>query len=133
MLFQPLVGTAWATVQLTFADRSTYTDALGRTRTWESAERRTRPRNSPVDGVGIIAILEKADGPEIILQRQFRPPIDQVCIELPAGLIDEGESVETCALRELREETGYVGNVVEGSASVSPLMFNGPSSHLSSY
>ncbi|KAI9793698.1 MAG: hypothetical protein M1816_007593 [Peltula sp. TS41687] len=107
--------------------RCTYTDPLGRSRTWESAERRTRPKDAPVDGVGIIAILKKADDEaEIVLQKQFRPPVDQVCVELPAGLIEEGESIETCALRELREETGYVGTVVEGSGSVSALMFNDP-------
>ena len=46
---------------------------------------------------------------------------------MPAGLIDAGESVETCAIRELKEETGYVGEVVKVGTSVSPLMFNGQS------
>jgi 8-oxo-dGTP pyrophosphatase MutT (NUDIX family) len=58
------------------------------------------------------------------LQKQFRPPIDQVVIEVPAGLIDEGESAEECALRELREETGYVGRLVEGWEGTG-VMFNG--------
>ena len=39
-----------------------------------------------------------------MLQKQFRPPIDAVAIEVPAVLIDEGEALEQCALRELREE-----------------------------
>jgi hypothetical protein len=42
--------------------RTTYKDPLGTTRTWESAERRTRPKGSEIDGVGIIALLEKKDG-----------------------------------------------------------------------
>jgi ADP-ribose pyrophosphatase len=75
--------------------------------------------------VGIVAILDKSSGPELVLQKQFRPPIGKVCIEVPAGLIDEGETPEECALRELREETGYVGEVVTDGMGVSPLMFNG--------
>lgn len=43
----------------------------------------------------------------IILVKQFRPPIGAKTIELPAGLVDPGESCETAALRELKEETGY--------------------------
>lgn len=101
---------------------TTYTDPLGKQRTWESAERSTRPKSSPVDGVGIVAILQKPSGPELLLQKQFRPPINKVVIEVPAGLVDEGESAEESAVRELREETGYVGVAAE----VSPIMFNDP-------
>lgn len=68
-----------------------------------------------------MAILEKSTGPEIILQKQYRPPIDKVVIEVPAGLVDAGESAEQAAVRELKEETGYIGVVSESS----PVMFNG--------
>lgn len=81
----------------------------------------TRPKNSPIDGVGIMAILNKPTGPELLLQKQYRPPVDKVVIEVPAGLIDEGETPEECAVRELKEETGYVG-VAERTSTV---MFNG--------
>lgn len=57
----------------------------------------------------------------MLLQKQYRPPIDKVCIEVPAGLVDAGESAERAAVRELKEETGYVGVVSESS----PVMFNG--------
>jgi len=59
------------------------------------------------------------------LQKQWRPPIDAVVVEIPAGLIDPGETVEECALRELKEESGYVGKVIEGDFGVSGIMFNG--------
>ena len=81
----------------------------------------TRPRGSTIDGVGIVAILDKSSGPELLLQKQFRPPIDKVVIEIPAGLVDPGEGAAESAVRELREETGYHGVVSE----MSPVMFNG--------
>ncbi|KAI9840861.1 MAG: hypothetical protein M1838_003871, partial [Thelocarpon superellum] len=105
---------------------TTYTDPNGKVRTWESAERRTRPADSLIDGVGIIAILQRPTGPELLLQKQFRPPVDKVCIEVPAGLVDPGETPEICAVRELKEETGYVGEVVRDGTGISPLMFNDP-------
>lgn len=57
-----------------------------------------------------------------MLQRQYRPPVNAVCIEIPAGLVDEGETPEQAALRELKEETGYVGEI---SMSTS-VMLNDP-------
>ncbi|RDL41547.1 Nudix protein [Venustampulla echinocandica] len=101
---------------------TTYSDPLGKPRTWEHAERRTRPKDSDIDGVGIVAILEKATGNEIVLQKQYRPPLDKIVIEVPAGLVDAGESAEEAAVRELKEETGYVGVVTEST----PIMFNDP-------
>ncbi|CZR62891.1 probable MutT/nudix family protein [Phialocephala subalpina] len=101
---------------------TTYTDPTGTERNWEHAERPTRPKNSEIDGVGIVAILDKSTGPEIILQKQFRPPINAVTIEVPAGLVDAGETPEEAAIRELKEETGYIGKVSE----TTPVMFNDP-------
>jgi 8-oxo-dGTP pyrophosphatase MutT (NUDIX family) len=109
--------------------RTTYTDPHSVTRTWESCERLTRPKGSDIDGVGIVAILQDPKNPDVtpqlVLQKQWRPPIDAVVVEVPAGLIDPKESAEECALRELKEETGYIGVVVEGDFGVSGIMFNG--------
>lgn len=68
-----------------------------------------------------MTILNKESGPELLLQKQYRPPIDMVVVEVPAGLIDAGETPEVCAVRELKEETGYVG-VAEETSTV---MYNG--------
>ena len=40
------------------------------------------------------------------------------CVEFPAGLIDEGESPEEAAVRELKEETGYEGKVLDCSPTI---------------
>lgn len=58
------------------------------------------------------------------MQKQFRPPIGKITIEVPAGLVDANESAEECALRELYEETGYRGEISETQKS--PIMFNDP-------
>jgi ADP-ribose pyrophosphatase len=73
----------------------------------------------------LIAKQVQKQGPSILLQKQWRPPVGKVVIEVPAGLIDEGETPEECALRELKEETGYTGQVVNGEFGVTPIMFNG--------
>lgn len=99
-----------------------YVDPHGKERDWEYASRTTRVEGADCDGVGILAILQKAGNPEIVLERQFRAPIGGVCIEMPAGLLDPNESIETCAERELHEETGYIGK----AQSVTPLIFNDP-------
>ena len=69
------------------------------TRDWESVER--------VNCSGIVGIVPVTDSGEIILIRQFRPPVNGYVVELPAGLCDMGEALEDAAKRELIEETGY--------------------------
>lgn len=56
---------------------------------------------------GAVVILAALDNGKLILERQFRYPLRQVFLELPAGKIDAGEHPLDTARRELREETGY--------------------------
>jgi len=57
---------------------------------------------------GAVAVVPLLDDGRIVLERQYRHPIGQVQIEIPAGKLDAGESPLACAQRELLEETGYV-------------------------
>ncbi len=54
--------------------------------------------------VVVVAVLP--DG-QLLFERQFRYPLRRAFVELPAGKIDAGEDILSCARRELREETGY--------------------------
>jgi ADP-ribose pyrophosphatase len=59
---------------------------------------------------------------EVVLVRQYRPPLERLELGLPAGLVEEGEEPEAAARRELAEETGYGGGEWEplGAVASSP-------------
>ncbi|KAJ1324598.1 ADP-sugar pyrophosphatase [Microdochium nivale] len=100
-----------------------YTDPSGSPRTWEATRRTTKPRDSPVDSIHILAVLVRDSSehgealPHILLEKQFRPPAGKVTVEFPAGLVDAGETPDEAAVRELLEETGYVGTVLPDPAA----------------
>lgn len=87
----------------------TYVTPEGQERKWELCERTTRA--GLADAVDVLAILKKEGEPKrIVLVKQFRPPLKRYTIEMPAGLVDAGESAETAAVRELQ--------VCKGSLSI---------------
>jgi len=63
----------------------------------------------------IVALLDPSDAadPRVLLIRQYRYATDGFIYEIPAGRLDTGESPESCAGRELREETGYTAEKLE--------------------
>jgi len=58
-------------------------------------------------GVGIVAITNES---KVLMVRQYRYPMEEELLEIPAGKLDNGEDPFKCALRELSEETGYSAN-----------------------
>lgn len=56
---------------------------------------------------GAVVVVPILPNGNVILERQFRYPLRQVFIELPAGKIDKGEDILATGQRELFEETGY--------------------------
>lgn len=58
------------------------------------------------DWVNVIAITE--DG-KYVMERQYRHGLGETCVELCAGVIEDGETPIEAAKRELEEETGYTG------------------------
>lgn len=63
-----------------------------------------------LDAVGIIALN---DNKEVIFVKQYRHAIESDLLEIPAGLIEDLEDAEACAIRELKEETGYRATKIE--------------------
>lgn len=90
-----------------------YKNKLGDDRTWTVASRKNKEelseiylneKEGEVDAV-VIAAYHK-EYKKLILIKQFRVPINNYIYELPAGLVDNKESIEIAVKRELKEETG---------------------------
>jgi ADP-ribose pyrophosphatase len=60
-----------------------------------------------VDHPGAVAIVPILEDGRILLVKQYRYSTGKELLEIPAGTLEKGEAPDTCARRELREETGY--------------------------
>ena len=88
----------------------TYTTADNRQKVYEIISRNKNIqsiediRNQNTDGVVIIMTDDKNE--KILLNKEYRMAVADYVYNFPAGLIDEGETPEQAAVRELKEETG---------------------------
>ncbi|MBK8575666.1 MAG: NUDIX hydrolase [Elusimicrobia bacterium] len=58
--------------------------------------------------VAVVAVVGgKKHDPDLLFVQQYRHPVKEVTLELPAGKLDLGESPRACVNRELEEETGF--------------------------
>ena len=92
-----------------------YEDEKKQIHKWEGLHRKNN-----AEAVIIIAKMVPTD--RYIIIRQFRPPTNSYILEFPAGLVDRGETREQTAVRELSEETGYLGEV----GKISPRLYSSP-------
>ncbi|TMK86990.1 MAG: NUDIX hydrolase [Actinobacteria bacterium] len=67
---------------------------------------------------GACAVVAITAEGEVLLVRQFREALRRETLEIPAGVLEEGESGAECAARELLEETGYRAIRVEPLATI---------------
>ena len=81
------------------------------------AREKGKPRTSQADAVCIVPMLP--DG-KLLLIREFRYPVNGWVVAFPAGLIDEGESMQEAIDRELMEETGCRVRTDMGSRAIAP-------------
>jgi ADP-ribose pyrophosphatase len=71
-------------------------------------------RREIVEHRGAVALVALDSDGNCLLVRQYRPPVGDYLLEIPAGTLEEGEDPADCAARELAEETGYrPGTLIE--------------------
>jgi 8-oxo-dGTP pyrophosphatase MutT (NUDIX family) len=91
------------------------------------------PNGSQVDDFyvretrGFVILFAITPDDQVIFTREYRHGFGEHLLGLPGGQIDEGESPQECARRELAEETGYAGSEPElvGSFIVAPVNSDG--------
>jgi ADP-ribose pyrophosphatase len=67
-----------------------------------------------------VAIVARTPDGRFPIVRQFRPALEKLTWELPAGTVDQGEAPTECCRRELLEETGYPARTVHALGSYAP-------------
>ncbi|MCC5842451.1 MAG: NUDIX hydrolase [Opitutales bacterium] len=84
----------------------TFAGRAGREGAWTYVRRR-----KTVGAVCAVATRQAGDARELLLVRQYRHPVEREVLEFPAGLVDAEEDPRVSVLRELKEETGWTGEL----------------------
>ena len=102
----------------------TYIDKRGRDRIWQVASRSKQPKcitgKFGLPDAVIIVPFHTVEN-KVVITREYRIPLADYEYGFPAGLIDEGETIEQAARRELKEETGLDVTRVTG---ISPSIYS---------
>ena len=111
-----------------------YSNKGGNVKNWIIASRKEKENlegvylnNKELQDDAVLIVPFHKEEEKIVVIRQFRVPINSYIYEMPAGLIDKGESPQTAITRELKEETGLdvieiLKNTVKGQLFLSPGM-----------
>ena len=111
-----------------------YSNKGSNTKNWIIASRKEKENlegvylnNKELQDDAVLIVPFHKEEEKIVVIRQFRVPINSYIYEMPAGLIDKGESPQTAITRELKEETGLdvieiLKNTVKGQLFLSPGM-----------
>ncbi|RCS58165.1 NUDIX domain-containing protein [Parvibium lacunae] len=73
-----------------------------------------------IEHPGAVMVIPQFTDGRLLLERQFRYPLQQMFIEFPAGKLDAGEDPLVCAQRELLEETGYQASHWQYLTAINP-------------
>ena len=101
--------------------KAEYENKKGNNKTWMIATRKKEDEINDIffnnkkdkDDAVVICALHKSSN-KLVMIKQFRIPVNDYIYELAAGLIDEGETANSTAIRELKEETGLrVVDIIE--------------------
>ncbi len=93
------------------------------TKWFQIIARRSAGSNDPhylIDTTDFVSLVVLNTENKLLLVRQFRPAVKRLTLEVPSGHVEQGETPEETAHKELLEETGYVVDKFELLAKVSP-------------
>ncbi len=104
-----------------------YIDKTGRENRWTVASRKNKPivdADEP-DAVVIVPAVDTPTGKKLVVTKEFRVPVWDYEYGFPAGLIDEGRTIEQATAEELKQETGlelvrinYISSCVYSSSGM---------------